>query len=240
MRLYFIRHGQSTNNELTDRTGSERGRSEDAGLTEKGHRQAELLGRYLASPARFQDPPGMDSKDLLGFSVTHLYCSLMDRAIRTGTYLSRALDLPLVALTDAHESGGIYLDDNAEGQPVGQPGRNRKDLLAAYPHLRIPDEVGDEGWWNRPFEEKQQRPARAQRVLDLLLRMHGGTEDRVGLVSHGGFFNWLMMRIIGFTDPDRVWLHTNNASISRIDFYADIMVVQYVNRTEHLPPDLIT
>ena len=81
MRLYFLRHAQSTNNEITDRTGTEDGRVEDPPLTPIGHRQAELLGRYLAAGPTSAEPPGMDSKDLRGFAITHLYCSLMDRAI---------------------------------------------------------------------------------------------------------------------------------------------------------------
>ncbi len=240
MRLYYLRHAQSTNNELADRTGAEIGRSEDPSLTESGHRQAELLAAYLVSSPSDDAPVGMDSKDLLGFGITHVYCSLMERAILTGTSVARALGLPLLGWADIHESGGIYLDDGPDGSPVGRPGRSAPELRALHPHLRIPDDVGDRGWWNRPFEPKADRPIRARRVLDELLRRHGGTDDRIAMVSHGGFFNWLMAQIVGISRADAVWLHTNNASVSRIDFYPEINVVQYINRTEHLPPGLIT
>ncbi|HUX12961.1 MAG TPA: histidine phosphatase family protein [Spirochaetia bacterium] len=240
MRLYFLRHAQSTNNELSDRTGAEIGRSEDPSLTENGHKQAELLGAHLASAPSHDAPVGMDSKDLLGFGITHVYCSLMERAVLTGTYVSRALGLPLSGWADIHESGGIYLDDGPDGSPIGRPGRSASELRARFPQLLLPENVGDRGWWNRPFEPKADRPVRARRVLDELLRRHGGTEDRIAIVSHGGFFNWLMGQIVGISRADSVWLHTNNASISRVDFHPEISVVQYINRTDHLPPELIT
>lgn len=245
MRLYYLRHAQSTNNEIADRTGSDVGRSEDPGLTETGHRQAELLGAWLGAGPRHDAPVGMDSKDLSGFGITHLYCSLMERAIVTGTYVSRAIGTPLVAWPDIHESGGIYLDVDPGGShagnlPVGRPGRTRAALEHDFPHLRLPPGVGESGWWNRPFEPKADRPVRARRVLDELLRRHGGTDDRVAMVSHGGFFNWFMGHVVGIPEADSVWLHTNNTSITRIDFYPEINVVQYLNRTDHLPPKLIT
>lgn len=240
MRLYFIRHGQSTDNELGDRTGSDIGRSEDAPLTAIGRRQAALLGGFLAAEATYPNPPGMDSKDLKGFQLSHLYCSLMDRAIATATAVSETTGLTLFGLTDVHESGGIYLDEGPEKRPMGRPGRTRSEFEAAYPNLVLPAEVREDGWWNRPMEPKSERPARARRALDLLVERHGDTDDRVALVSHGGFFNWFMMHIIGIADPDAVWLHMNNTAISRIDFYGGLKAVQYINRTDHLPAELIT
>lgn len=240
MRLYYLRHAQSTNNEIADRTGSDVGRSEDPRLTAIGHQQAELLADRLAAGPQHHAPVGMDSKDLSGFGITHLYCSLMERAIVTGSYVSRATGIPLVAWPDVHESGGIYLDDGPGGTPAGRPGRTRAELERDFPHLKLPRDVGEKGWWNRPFEPKADRPIRARRVLDDLLRRHGGTDDRVAMVSHGGFFNWFMGHVVGISEADNVWLHTNNTSITRIDFHPEINIVQYINRTDHLPPDLIT
>ena len=47
MQFYFIRHGQSENNALWERTGSSEGRSEDPELTALGHRQAKRLAQFL-------------------------------------------------------------------------------------------------------------------------------------------------------------------------------------------------
>lgn len=49
MRIIFIRHGQSMNNQLTEisyETYTEK-RTEDPNLTTKGEKEAESLGRFL-------------------------------------------------------------------------------------------------------------------------------------------------------------------------------------------------
>ena len=107
VQFYFIRHAQSENNLLWQRTGSSKERSEDPGLTAVGRQQAHLLAQYLRGP----DPPmatqGRNPQNVAGFGLTHLYSSLMVRAVATGTIIARVLGLPLVAWEEAHESGGL-------------------------------------------------------------------------------------------------------------------------------------
>lgn len=240
MRLYFVRHAQSTNNALVDRTGSEEGRSHDPPLTDIGHAQAEAVASYLAAAPSGVVPPRRDGKDLLGFGITHLYCSLMDRAIVTARHIAASLDLPLVGHTELFEAGGLFLEDPKTGERTGLPGRNADQLREAYPKLIVPEEVGEGGWWNRPFESYEERAPRARRVTDMLLERHGHTEDRVCIVSHGDFFNWLTAELLGWESTRGVWLDMNNTAISRFDISGGMTVVRYLNRTEHLPPELIT
>ena len=47
-----------------------------------------------------------------GFGFTHLYSSLMVRALATASYLSVALNVPLVVWEDLHEVGGIFVIDD--------------------------------------------------------------------------------------------------------------------------------
>jgi len=86
MQLYFIRHAQSTNNELYESTGSSYGRNEDPELTELGIKQASALAEFLQTG----NPNGGARKETAspkGFGLTHLYSSLMRRA-PAGSYLS--------------------------------------------------------------------------------------------------------------------------------------------------------
>lgn len=225
MQFYFIRHGQSANNVLWDQTGSNNGRSEDAELTEVGRRQAELLAHFLRSEA---------------FSLTHLYTSLMMRAVATGTIIAEALNLPLVAWEDAHETGGIYIENAETGECVGQPGKNRAYFRAHYPRLVLPESLREDGWWNRPFETKEQRPARAQRFLEELIRQHGQTDDHVAVVSHGAFYNYLMAAVLKMPSRDHVWFILNNAAITRLDLHEEKVNVVYMNRLDFLSPEMIT
>ena len=104
MRLYIIRHGQSTNNRLFLETGSEQGRVFDPELSELGERQTDCLSEYLFFHSA---PQGLNEK----INITHLYTSPMLRAVATGLPVARALGLPLAAWKDLHEGGGLFLGD---------------------------------------------------------------------------------------------------------------------------------
>ena len=262
MQLYFIRHGQSANNALWDKTGSSSGRSHDPTLTEIGRRQAHLLGAFLRDAGTGSAPDGQDLQNAAGFGLTHLYTSLMVRAVETGTIVTQALQIPLVAWVDLHEGGGIYLDDEESGERVGQPGNPRSYFEQNYPGLVLPDWLDESGWWNRPFESRTERRIRACRVMDELLRRHGNSNDRVALISHGGFYNHLMAVLLKppevdrppspqavealtgdnviMTDEREVWFSMNNTAITRIDFVEEEVKLVYMNRLDFLPPELVT
>lgn len=240
MQLYFIRHGQSTNNANWDLTHDSIGRSEDPELTEAGRQQAAVLGEFLSRNGRSLAPIGRDPKNITGFHLTHLYCSLMRRAVQTGSAIAEQTGLPLTAWVDIHEEGGIYLEDDTTGKRMGLPGSNRAFFQQYYPHLVLPDWLTDQGWWNRDFEVFEDRLPRARRFLADLLERHGSSDDRVAVVSHGGFFN-LFMNILLERDPDRgYWFSMSNAAITRIDFDLEQTVLVYTNRTDFLPDELIT
>ena len=240
MQFYFIRHGQSENNALWKRTGSGKGRSIDPELTEIGRQQSEIFAQFL----RRSDPHvvvnGRDTQNVAGFGITHLYSSLMIRAVATGTAIARALDLPLVAREDLHERGGIYLKDEETGERIGQAGHHRAYFEAHYPDFVLPDSLGEAGWWNRPFDEPEQRLPRAQRFWHDLMERHGHTDDRVAVVSHGGFYNDLLAVILSLPERERYWFALKNAAISRIDFDDERIGLVYLNRVDFLPKELVT
>jgi len=245
MQLYFIRHAQSQNNELWAQTGSWDGRNEDPDLTPLGREQARQLADFLGQP-RVPVPDRVwawDPQNLGGFGLTHLYCSLMVRAVATGTIIARALDLPLVAWQDVHEVGGIHHKDLESGHSRGLPGKNRAYFESHHPDLLLPKGLGEAGWWNRPYEEREERPPRARRFWNELLQRHGYTDDRVAVISHGGFYGHLMRAVLDL--PDGHWFSLNNVGITRIDFveveeYGQVLTVHYMNRVDFLPRELVT
>jgi 2,3-bisphosphoglycerate-dependent phosphoglycerate mutase len=242
MRLYFIRHGQSANNLIWHETGGSQGRSEDPELTETGHKQAQLLASYierLDGEANKNGNGRVYQRDFFG--ITHLYTSLMVRSVATAAYLAESLEIPLTAWPEIHETGGIYLDDEEAGTQKGLPGKTRSYFSRHYSNLILPETITEEGWWNRPFEPKEERPLRAQGVLDTLLERHEhNSDDCVAIVSHGGFYVELA-RVIFSIGNRQSWLSMNNTGISRFDFREDEGVsLVYHNRTDHLPEQLIT
>lgn len=228
MQLYFIRHGQSANNALWDTTGASAGRSDDPELTDAGKQQAALLAQYLAQGGN-------------RFGITHLYTSLMLRAVQTATPAGDALHLPVHPWEDLHEVGGIYLDNDA-GEPIGRPGQTRAQFMANHPALVLPESVYEAGWWNRPHESQEAAQTRAKRFFDDLLARHGRSEDVVAVVSHGDFFRHFLCVALRVPDPKAVWFTMQNTAIARIDFPGDWngVVIRYQNRIDHLPAEWVT
>jgi 2,3-bisphosphoglycerate-dependent phosphoglycerate mutase len=100
--------------------------------------------------------------------------------------------------------------------------------------------LGEAGWWNRPFEESEQRPIRAQRFLGDLMERHGDTDDQVAVVGHGGFYNDLLAAILNLPEGEGYWFALSNAAISRIDFDNERIGLVYLNRLGFLPKELVT
>ncbi len=229
MQFYFIRHGQSTNNRLWDDTGASIGRSDDPELTELGRAQAQALARFLRT-GRDYFPPAP-------FNLTHIYTSLMVRAVETGAIIARELGLPLIAWEELHEGGGIYLAD-ASGTKVGRLGKDRVYFAEHYPELVLPDMMPEIGWWNRrAYEDDVQATARAARFLAALRTRHGRTADRIAVVSHAAFYNYFLRALFGFQNG---WFDLNNTGLTRIDFHEEAVELMYANRVDFLPVELIS
>lgn len=240
MQLYFIRHAQSTNNAFWIQQDSDNDlrRSPDPELTEKGRQQTGVLAKFLCngSAGGGQLTPGKDE----GIGITHIYSSLMVRAVETAVAAAAALELPLAAWSDLHEYGGIYEMIPETEERIGLPGSNRFFFEKRFPELQLPDSLDEQGWWNRSFESPDEAARRAGRVLSRLQERHGGTDDRVAFVSHGGFFKIFMCQLLGAPWLQSGWISMANTAISRINFHADWFDIAYVNRTDFIPHQFYT
>lgn len=235
MRLYFIRHGQSQNNALYQRTGSDLGRVDDPELTDIGAEQAARTAEFLSTQ---DDPVGDPAGNCFG--ITHLYTSLMSRSMATSAILGKKVGIRPIAWKDWHENGGIYYEDRANNTFIARPGMTAKEIEAIYPDVIFDAEGMEQGWWNRSVEERDERPVRARRVLRELMQRHGGTSDRVVVVSHGGFFMHFLAAVMGVDEIIPVWFRLYNCAITRFDFNHDEQVVVYHNSTGHLGRSLLT
>ena len=248
MHLYLVRHAESANNHLYATTGSSTGRHPDPPLTERGHQQARVVARYLAArPDNAPLNPYARRHNRGGFDLTHLYCSLMVRAVATAGYIAEATGLPLRAWPAIHERGGLHDELPETGEAVFVAGPGRAFFETTYPQLILPDTLGEAGWWNRARETPAEYLPRAQSVLTELLARHGDSDDRVALVTHGGFFQSFMEAMINphlpptsATDRRPWWFGASNTSITYIEFFDGHANVRYVNKVEHLSDDLLS
>ena len=82
---------------------------------------------------------------------------------------------------------------------------------------------------------------RAARVAAQLQERFAGTDERLGLVTHGGFAAMLLYALFGHAKPGKVILSHRNTAITRLDFYDDgAICMQYFNRVEHLSSALLS
>jgi 2,3-bisphosphoglycerate-dependent phosphoglycerate mutase len=238
VQLYFIRHAQTANNKLYEEKGSWDGRDSDPELTQLGHEQARRLAEHLACANG--EAPERDFINRRGFGLTHLYSSLMVRALATGTYLAAALNLPLLVWEDLHEIGGVFIIDHETGEHIGQPGKSPAELTVRFPQVELPLTLIESGWWNRPHESVELQARRARRFVYDLLERHGSADDRVAVISHGGFYNFVLAELLGRQAENGFWFSLNNTGITRFNFDPEGVGLAYANRLEHLPTELIT
>ena len=247
MQLYYIRHGQSINN--VNHGDPEYMQHSDPFLTEIGLEQAEILARYLKEKQHITNDKVWNEQNQYGFGFTHIYTSLMERAVATAAPIARALEnVPLTAWAEIHEEGGIYAREK-EARFTGLPGRPRSFFENNFPKLNLPDDYDESGWWNRPFETDEERQPRADKVLAELIARHGDREgqpeERIVFVSHGGFFMHFVSAMLKLpwrqaAHGMKSWFLLNNCSISRFDIRKDRLTICYMNRTDHLPAHLVS
>ena len=245
-KLYLIRHAQSANNEIWDGSDHMAGRKPDPEITEIGHRQAHTLAEHLSHPqSEPRQHPFIAPKEF-HFGLTHVYCSLMTRSILTAEYIASACDLELQALPDVFEKYGIY-DVDDDGNLQGLPGPGRDYFEKRFPGLKLPEEINNEGWWNRPVEDELAFITRMQKVVSDTRQRLSQSDESIALVAHGDFIDQFVNELMGVVrhqpNYDNHWVANwafHNTSISRIDFVNGSHNVVYMNRIDHLPNELVT
>ena len=232
MELFFIRHGQSSNNALADPTQ----RVQDPLLTPAGEKQAERVAEHIAAGLHLV---GGNVGEQDGARLDRLYCSAMIRAMQTARPVGKALGIAPEVYIDIHEFGGIFLD-RPDGGSDGFPGQTRAEMERDFAGYTLPDAVGADGWWKGPREtEEAQRERAARTARDLWARAE--SDERVGLVSHGDYLNLLLQILLGIEGGEGLYLYHRNTAITRIHLYADgTSDLYYLNRTVHTEPDLMT
>ncbi len=241
--LYLIRHGQSQNNAFAAESKAdgleEAPRTADPSLTRAGYAQAKCVAEYLACQVDKTDVRD-DTAVEDGHGIQRLYTSAMLRALETTAPISDALGLTPEVWLDVHEEGGIWLDHGDDRGPVGYPGMTRGEVETQFPGFATPDGITEAGWWNRPFESRDDLVRRAARVADDVRHRIAGQESRVAIVSHGTFISLLIQHLLlGRHVPD-IRFSNHNTGISRLDFDGDSVMLRYLNRIDHLPMDLVT
>lgn len=223
MRVLLIRHAQSSNNPLEGSPDFARHHLPDPPLTSLGHGQA----------ARFADWAATDS---VCRGITHLYSSLMTRAVQTAAPLARTLGLPVYGFADACECGGLSTGPAGGFAPV--VGRDHASLLSDCPALVWPAELSGQPWNGgcEPWDVVQ-FARRAERVVARLL---DGADDAavVALVTHHDFAQFLLAELLKLspTDSHGPIFRLDNTGSALVELAADGQprTLHWLNRRPHL------
>ncbi|MFO7322365.1 MAG: histidine phosphatase family protein [Chloroflexota bacterium] len=245
MELLIIRHAQSKNN--ASMIINSKDRVYDPPLTELGHEQARALARHLCeghNPDAIVDALGRrepEARRHRGFQIDRLYCSPMHRSLQTARYIHEATGLRPKVWVDIHEHGGVYQEYEDERGIIGYPGRTRQEILEEFPNFEISDGITDEGWWTGTVEEISAAYGRAIKVANFFQQLAQDEPDcRVAIVSHGTFIDALIKALINQLPSQRIWFHHHNTAMTRIDIYDSYVALRYINRVDHLTPDMIS
>jgi 2,3-bisphosphoglycerate-dependent phosphoglycerate mutase len=234
MEIIFIRHGQSSNNALTDPSQ----RVQDPLLTPTGEQQARRVADYIAGGEHLVGGNHAEAKDARP-PLDRLYCSAMVRAMQTAEPIGKALGLNPEVWIDIHEFGGIFLE-RPDGGSDGFPGQKRGEVETRFPAYVLPPALGEDGWWSGPRESLEAKQERVERSAAALWQ-RAESNERIGLVTHGDYMSALLKVLLGVKDRADLYLDHRNTALTRLHLYADgSSYLFYNNRFGHLESDLVT
>lgn len=251
MKLFLIRHAESTNNRLALDLGYDeymRTRSIDPPISELGTRQAQLLADHLAANAHPESAQEkLPVEPFSGYGITHVYCSPMLRTLQTAQPVAAALGVPVEVWVDIHEHGGMFLGNPRTGEGlVIHGGMARLEIEASFPGYALPAAITEAGWWTQGYEDMPGCFARAIRVARTLRHRAQdnraeGRDEAVALISHGNFLDALIKAFFEQAPGRRLFYQHYNTAITRLDFMPDgLLMLRYLNRTMHLPPEMFS
>ena len=175
----------------------------------------------------------------------------MLRTLQTARIIGTLLDLSPQVFVGLHEWGGLWEPRDA-GNSVQLPGLTRKEMSTMFPGFVLPADVTDHGWWFHDWEGDRAMLDLANRnalaFVAHLVQEHGGSEQRVAAILHGGSGSSLVSALFGIP------LHANwerglttvetasryarfvhaNAGVSRISITPERRQLRYLNRIDHL------
>lgn len=179
MNIYLIRHGEKIEKDKNHET---------LGLTEKGFKQADLLGKRLR-----------------GYSIDKIYTSNMKRAVQTAEEINRHLGVEIIVKPELREihmgacdtEGWGYLEQN---YPAFIEEYEKHDSDLRYP----PDGECGEDVWDRTV-----------RVINEIVESES---DNIAVVTHGGVIRAIICGILQLSQARRFYLGAppKNCSISVI------------------------
>jgi len=159
----------------------------DWNLSRRGVQQARLTGGRL-----------------VGAGLTHIVSSPLLRALATAHIIAETIDQQTVDVWP----------DLREGFDDAYRGASRGAIKARFPRALLPSNMPDDGWM---YEGDTSTPfvARCRRVLGELTARFAA-DDRVLVVTHGGFTNHLLYALLHMPPWAPIWFEVAHCSLTTV------------------------
>eukprot|EP01059_Diplonema_ambulator_P022237 TRINITY_DN3739_c0_g2_i2.p1 TRINITY_DN3739_c0_g2~~TRINITY_DN3739_c0_g2_i2.p1 ORF type:complete len:257 (+),score=37.67 TRINITY_DN3739_c0_g2_i2:55-825(+) len=241
MRVLFIRHAQSENNNLQDNIEklvqakeldsaaalkkwySER--SSDADLTVRGKEEAEKLGVYYAGV--------LDGEDVVA------YTSGMLRTCKTIAPLAKRMHLDVRVHPELHEEGGIYKTDPETKQHSLGDVRTAQDIANSFNYdISLLPSTGP--WYTHPrntLESREECKNRARKIAGWLYSqpLHDEVGDRLLIiVSHQHFLTYLFSALVGVTTESLFLIGNTETAFAVLDPKTKTSNFRWIGKGDHL------
>lgn len=228
MKIYIVRHGQSTHNANQDVPPNP-----DPPLTALGRLQAEQTAAAILATQ---------------IGAVALYASPQRRALETAAPLHQALQLPPHVVPDICEVGGL--------REIS--GLRREEILNEWPGVTLDERITESGWWSGGLSDEEEAVfyQRAGQAITLLRARHSENADTILVVTHGRFGSALVSTMLGLGPVGYSRYPFDNCAITRVDFdphdrvsYApppmlpgqealrEAIRLRFHNRNTHIPPE---
>jgi broad specificity phosphatase PhoE len=165
----------------------------DWDLSTQGEREARCVGERLR-----------------GTGVTHILSSPLLRALTTAHIIAETLN---------HRPVEVWLELR-EGFDNDYRGSSRAVLQSRFPRVILPATLPAAGWMYTG-DTRDLFAARCRSVL-AMLKARFGVDDRVVLVAHGGFINYLLHAIAYIPAHAPVWFEMANGALTHVRFVRDL------------------
>ncbi|KAM3140770.1 hypothetical protein pb186bvf_007175 [Paramecium bursaria] len=214
MNIYYVRHGESTNNILIGKPDYEALRILDAPLSDRGKQQI-----YEAAQCFLKN----------GIKIDIIRCSPLQRAIGSAQIISEILKVPVEIVQNIHEIGGNYVKQQ------GFPGENRNYFQTNYPTYKIDERITEQGWY---FSDKKEPKEEAKlRVDDILKDLTKLNYQNIIQIGHGNLQDLIIGKLVDRRDDSLKYFGHENASITLIRYDGELKLLFY-NNYSHLPEQL--
>ena len=216
LELYLIRHGQSLGNAGYDREDLTLKEQNDPILTEKGMKQADLLGKYLCNT-----------------DFDCIYSSGLIRAVSTAN--------SLISHQKDEKNLNILPWLTEVGIPTEYEGLTLDEMKEFCSTVKLADGISDKEprVCHSTFEKENEIFDRANNVIEYFRNKYKNGE-KIAAVAHAAFLTILIFRIMGFKEAPAFDISIQNTGITKVIFYKEgtnpygDIVFEYINDTTHL------